>query len=157
MNIRLLAMHINYITSTSSVSPLTSSSYLSSFASSTPSLPGGVPNQQHLAQTHSLHSQLHGRLSGVNGLGTLPSDDEDIEEDDDGIDEAGDSGSSLNTSSSRDRKNLSDQLNGDKTGKTLDKNISSKYVRSAVPKVAPVTTTIPSRSNSDFRAVSTVC
>ena len=73
-------MHINYITSTSSVSPLTSSSYLSSFASSTPSLPGGVPNQQHLAQTHSLHSQLHGRLSGVNGLGTLPSDDEDIED-----------------------------------------------------------------------------
>ena len=132
MNIRLLAMHINYITSTSSVSPLTSSSYLSSFASSTPSLPGAVPNQQHLAQTHSLHSQLHGRLSGVNGLGTLPSDDEDIEEDDDGIDETGDSGSSLNTSSSRDRKNLADQLNGDKTGKPRKKKTRTVFSRSQV-------------------------
>ena len=120
---------------TSSVSPLTSSSYLSSFVSSPTSLPGGVPNQQHLAQTHSLHSQLHGRLSGVNGLsGTLPSDDEDIDEDDDGMDETGDSGSSLNAGSSRDRKSLSDQLNGDKSGKPRKKKTRTVFSRSQVSK-----------------------
>ena len=114
------------------MSPLTSSSYLNSFASSTPSIPGGLPNQQHLAQSHSLHSQLHGRLSAVNGMGTLPSDDEDIEDDDDGIDETGDSSSSLNANSSRDRKNLSDPLNGDKTGKPRKKKTRTVFSRSQV-------------------------
>ena len=115
------------------MSPLTSSSYLNSFVSSSPSLPGGVPNQQHLAQqTHSLHSQLHGRLSAVNGLGSIPSDDEDMDDDDDGLDGTGDSGSSLNANSTRDRKNLADQLNGDKSGKPRKKKTRTVFSRSQV-------------------------
>ena len=71
-------------------------------------------------------------MSAVNGLGSIPSDDEDMEDEDDEVDGAGDSGSSLNANSSRDRKNLADQLNGDKSGKPRKKKTRTVFSRSQV-------------------------
>ena len=118
--------------STTSISPLTTSSYLNSFPSSSPSLAGSVPNQQHLMQTHSHHSQLHGRLSAPNGLGSIPSDDEDIDDDDDNIDENGELGSSMHGNATRDGKNHTTQLNGDKSGKPRKKKTRTVFSRSQV-------------------------
>ena len=55
-----------------------------------------------------------------------------MEDDDDEVDGAGDSGSSLNANSSRDRKNLADQLNGDKSGKPRKKKTRTVFSRSQV-------------------------
>ena len=83
-------------------------------------------------QTHPHHSQLHGRLSAPNGLGSIPSDDEDIEDDDDIMDENGELGSSIH-GNSRDGKNLTSQLNGDKSGKPRKKKTRTVFSRSQVP------------------------
>ena len=118
--------------STSSISPLTSSSYLNSLASSSPSYSGGVPNQQQLLQSHSLHSQLHGRLSAPIGLGSIPSDDEDLEEEEDNFDGHGEQGSSSHGNSSRDGKNITSHMNGDKSGKPRKKKTRTVFSRSQV-------------------------
>ena len=70
---------------------------------------------------HGIHSQLHGRLSAPNGLGNLPSDDEDIDDDEDAMDENGEQGTPLEGNGSRDGKILTSHLNGDKSGKPRKK------------------------------------
>jgi hypothetical protein len=83
-------------------------------------------------QTHSHHSQLHGRLSAPNGLGSIPSDDEDIDDDDDIIDENGELGSSMHDGRSRNGKRHREELNGDKSGKPRKKKTRTVFSRSQV-------------------------
>ena len=123
-------MHIS-----SSISPLTTSSYLNSLvASSSPTVHPVVsaPSQQHPVHTHGIHSQLHGRLSAPNGLGNLPSDDEDIDDDEDAMDENGEQSTPLE--GSRDGKILTSHLNGDKSGKPRKKKTRTVFSRSQVNK-----------------------
>ena len=119
----------------SSISPLTTSSYLNSLvASSSPTVHPVVsaPSQQHPVHSHGIHSQLHGRLSAPNGLGNLPSDDEDIDDDEDAMDENGEQGTPLEGNGSRDGKILTSHLNGDKSGKPRKKKTRTVFSRSQV-------------------------
>ena len=81
---------------------------------------------------HGIHSQLHGRLSAPNGLGNLPSDDEDIDDDEDAMDENGEQGTPLEGNGSRDGKILTSHLNGDKSGKPRKKKTRTVFSRSQV-------------------------
>ena len=71
-------------------------------------------------------------MSAPNGLGGIPSDDDDMEEDDDVVDGDGDPGSSQHGNSTRDGKRLASQLNGDKSGKPRKKKTRTVFSRSQV-------------------------
>ena len=121
--------------STSSISPITTSAFLNSIAASSSSVSGSILSQQQSVQPHhSIHSQLHGRLSAPNGLGSIPSDEDDIEEDDDAVDGDTDPNEAAQNSR-RDGKRMASQLNGDKSDKPRKKKTRTVFSRSQVDNI----------------------